>query len=185
MPFAESSLNEESGKLFMDNYQEYYKIAKLYTNIYAVDNNSKIHSNLNIHEMNIFDGKNEVENKKIILANDNFINNENNILSQKNTNDNIDKSLGKKFVKPLPICNNDFFNINENSNNFISNNKFSNSDKKESKSNLRTFELFRTNSNVYINSNVTITNNYNAPVSSNSETKNGKKDDIKKWISRI
>ena len=167
----------------MDNYQEYYKIAKLYTNIHAVDNNSKIHINLNQHEMNLFECKNEVENKKIIFANDNLINNENKILIQKNTNDNIDKSLGKKFIKPQ-IGNNDFFNINENSNNFISN-KLSNSEKKESKTNLRTFELLRTNSTVYTNTNITISKTYSAPISDTIETKNVKKDDIKKWISRI
>lgn len=35
VPFPQSALNEEAGKLFMDNYEEYYKIAKIYTNVYA------------------------------------------------------------------------------------------------------------------------------------------------------
>ena len=35
VPFPESSLNEEAGKLFMENYDEYFKHAKLITNIYA------------------------------------------------------------------------------------------------------------------------------------------------------
>lgn len=35
VPFPESSLNEEAGKLFMDNYNEYFNRAKLLTSIYA------------------------------------------------------------------------------------------------------------------------------------------------------
>lgn len=35
VPFPESSLNEEAGKLFMENYDEYFKRAKLLTGIYA------------------------------------------------------------------------------------------------------------------------------------------------------
>jgi len=36
IPFPESSLNQEAGKLFMENYNEYVKIASLYTNIHAM-----------------------------------------------------------------------------------------------------------------------------------------------------
>ena len=36
IPFPQSALNEEAGKLFMENYEEYFKIAKMYTNIYAM-----------------------------------------------------------------------------------------------------------------------------------------------------
>ena len=39
VPFPQSALNEEAGKLFMENYDEYFKIAKMYTNIYAMKNN--------------------------------------------------------------------------------------------------------------------------------------------------
>jgi ubiquitin-conjugating enzyme E2 S len=35
VPFPESSLNEEAGKLFMENYQGYYTHAKMFTDIYA------------------------------------------------------------------------------------------------------------------------------------------------------
>jgi hypothetical protein len=35
VPFPESSLNEEAGKLFMENYEEYYRHAKMFTDIYA------------------------------------------------------------------------------------------------------------------------------------------------------
>jgi len=35
VPFPESALNEEAGKLFMENYSEYFKHAKLLTEVYA------------------------------------------------------------------------------------------------------------------------------------------------------
>ncbi|CAH0514037.1 unnamed protein product [Peronospora belbahrii] len=35
VPFPESSLNDEAGKLFMDSYEEYARRAKLWTNIHA------------------------------------------------------------------------------------------------------------------------------------------------------
>ena len=47
VPFPQSALNEEAGKLFMENYDEYFKIAKMYTNIYAMKNNSNNITNNN------------------------------------------------------------------------------------------------------------------------------------------
>jgi ubiquitin-conjugating enzyme E2 S len=35
IPFPESALNEDAGKLFMENYEEYFKHAKLLTEVYA------------------------------------------------------------------------------------------------------------------------------------------------------
>jgi hypothetical protein len=35
VPFPESALNDEAGKLFMEDYEEYHKQAKLITQIYA------------------------------------------------------------------------------------------------------------------------------------------------------
>ncbi|CAG9335871.1 unnamed protein product [Blepharisma stoltei] len=35
-PFPESALNEEAGRMFMENYQEYFRYAKLYTSIHAM-----------------------------------------------------------------------------------------------------------------------------------------------------
>ena len=36
IPFPESALNEEAGKLFMENYDEYAKYAKLITQLHAL-----------------------------------------------------------------------------------------------------------------------------------------------------
>lgn len=40
-PFPESALNEDAAKLFMDNYQEYFKHAKLLTELYAFSKDKK------------------------------------------------------------------------------------------------------------------------------------------------
>jgi ubiquitin-conjugating enzyme E2 S len=41
IPFPESSLNEEAGKQFMENYEEYFKHAKMMTQTYAMSNNKE------------------------------------------------------------------------------------------------------------------------------------------------
>ena len=48
VPFPQSALNEEAGKLFMENYDEYFKIAKMYTKIYAMKNNKDDSNDKNI-----------------------------------------------------------------------------------------------------------------------------------------
>lgn len=55
VPFPQSALNEEAGKIFMENYDEYFKIAKMYTKIYAIH----IKNNTEIINMNNMNGKNE------------------------------------------------------------------------------------------------------------------------------
>jgi ubiquitin-conjugating enzyme E2 S len=39
VPFPESSLNEEAGRLFMENYEQFYSQAKLYTDVHAGNKN--------------------------------------------------------------------------------------------------------------------------------------------------
>jgi 5,10-methylene-tetrahydrofolate dehydrogenase/methenyl tetrahydrofolate cyclohydrolase len=36
VPFPESSLNDEAGKMFMENYDQYAKAARVYCNVYAM-----------------------------------------------------------------------------------------------------------------------------------------------------
>jgi len=36
VPFPESALNEEAGKMFMEDYEEYAKHARLITELYAL-----------------------------------------------------------------------------------------------------------------------------------------------------
>ena len=50
VPFPESSLNEEAGKEFMENYEEYVKHAKVFTNVYAKPKNTSMNaSNENLN----------------------------------------------------------------------------------------------------------------------------------------
>jgi len=56
IPFPESSLNEEAGRLFQENYQEYFKLAKIYTNVHSTNEvEPKANSSLcdNNNRMNI------------------------------------------------------------------------------------------------------------------------------------
>ena len=41
IPFPQSALNEEAGKLFMEDYEAFFKRAKMFTTIYAKPNKSK------------------------------------------------------------------------------------------------------------------------------------------------
>lgn len=54
MPFPESSFNEEAGRLFQENYQEYFKLARLYTNIHSASmvSESSIKMNTLLNENN-------------------------------------------------------------------------------------------------------------------------------------
>lgn len=47
VPFPESSLNEQAGKLIMENYNEYFKHAKLITSLYAIPKELKLVENVN------------------------------------------------------------------------------------------------------------------------------------------
>ena len=87
-PFPESALNEEAGKLFMEDYNEYSKIAKLYTNIYANNNNNN---------------KENIKRSEI----DEFKRNNNNVLNEKNSNVNIYKT---------PVKQSRTFNLNNDNN---------------------------------------------------------------------
>lgn len=121
----------------------------------------------------------DIQNKSVILANDNIINNENNILIQKNTNE-VEKVLGKKLMKPFPISANELLYFQSENKNISTN-----TDRKEHKTNLRTFELLRTTSNIASQSIVAININHNIIHNDVNEYKSCKKEDIKKWISRI
>ena len=41
VPFPQSALNEEAGKLFMEDYEQFSKIAKMFTSIHAMNNKNK------------------------------------------------------------------------------------------------------------------------------------------------
>ncbi|CAD8067526.1 unnamed protein product [Paramecium primaurelia] len=70
VPFPESSLNEEAGKLFMENYDEYFKRAKLLTNIYALKQDANILKGNNQIVIDEADKKNKVNQTQQKKEND-------------------------------------------------------------------------------------------------------------------
>ena len=46
VPFAESALNEYAGKMFLQNYEEYFKHAKMLTSLHAVPKELKALENV-------------------------------------------------------------------------------------------------------------------------------------------
>ena len=118
VPFPESALNEEAGKIFMENYDEYFKIAKMYTKIYAMKNNNtekKDNNNSNNNNyINSNDNKQKSNNIKIdedIEMEDNC-NNINNTQIDIHIKNNIFENIGKiefKRMSEMPKSN---YNLN-------------------------------------------------------------------------
>ena len=117
VPFPESSLNQEAGKLFMEDYNEYFKIAKLFSDIHArrtdlanktpVEPQKKIDSinlpkenNINSFSFNLFSDKkikiknnfNEISDNKDISFGD--------IVNKYIYDDNTDSNLTGSFNNP-------------------------------------------------------------------------------------
>ena len=64
VPFPQSALNEEAGKLFMENYDEYFKVAKMFTKIYAMKNIDKNEQNVpNSVKINSLDDDIDMEDR--------------------------------------------------------------------------------------------------------------------------
>ena len=110
VPFPQSSLNEEAGKMFMDNYDEYFRVAKMLTEIHAKkkvtkkeeSNNDDDDKNDNNAEVNDFNINEKIESKDSINA------------SFKNDNFNGDNSCSLFYKNNNPIYNNQVFNFDSN-----------------------------------------------------------------------
>ena len=87
VPFPQSSLNEEAGKMFMDNYDEYFKVAKMLTDIHAkkkiVQKNNSEENNEKNEKMKNIDNNEDVPDNN---SNNNVIceNEDNNLINKKN-----------------------------------------------------------------------------------------------------
>ena len=95
IPFPQSALNEEAGKLFMENYEEYFKIAKMYTNIYAMKS-----TNQNILE----EKNNNVNNDDDIDMDDNC--EKNNDMNGDYNMDNFNYSQSDMKINGNDFCDN-------------------------------------------------------------------------------
>ena len=142
IPFPQSALNEEAGKLFMENYEEYFKIAKMYTNIYAMKNsiNNNINSNINSNINN-----NEIKNNNnddIEMEDNSYISNINNYsqsemkINRNLLGNDIDLEIIRRRSEiPRSNYNLNDININYNFNNFNNCNDFTNMCDNETKRN--------------------------------------------------
>ena len=151
IPFPESALNEEAGKIFMENYDEYFKIAKMYTKIYAMKNNNKEKSDKKdkMCDDNV-EKTNNIKEDEDIEMEDNGNNNNfkqcNNTQNDIHIKNNIFENIGKVEYRRLTEMpksnyylddnfnnvngynqsyikrsNNNTFNLNNNNYNFINN----------------------------------------------------------------
>ena len=127
VPFPQSALNEEAGKLFMENYDEYFKIAKMYTNIYAMKNNG----NSNVTNNNNDD---DIEMEDKCEKDNNYMRNNVSIYSQSEMKVNrnmMDNDINLDIIRrrsEIPRSNYNLNNLNYNCN--INNNLCDNETKK-------------------------------------------------------
>ena len=127
VPFPQSALNEEAGKLFMENYDEYFKIAKMYTNIYAMKNNgnSNVTNNNNDDDIEMED---KCEKDNIGMRNNVSIYSQSEMKVNRNMMDNdINLDIIRRRSE-IPRSNYNLNNLNYNCN--INNNLCDNETKK-------------------------------------------------------
>ena len=162
VPFPQSALNEEAGKLFMENYDEYFKIAKMYTNIYAMKNsNNVINNNFNSNEIRDNNGDIEMEDK--CVKENNMMLNDISIYSQSEMKINrnmMDNDINLDIIRrrsEIPRSNYNLNNLNYNCN--INNNLCDNETKKINNNNF----IYNNNcaNNININSNNIFSNYQN------------------------
>ncbi len=159
VPFPQSALNEDAGKIFMEDYAEYYKIAKIYTNIYAIKPNNNNNNNNNSN--NIINNNNK-ENMNILEPKNNDIYNVNN--NQYKTPIKNSKTFETNNINSLNI-----FNNNNNLNNFNNINHTINNSNLENNNN-NNFQIYNISN---IRRNISV-----------SDSKN-QKEEMKKWLERI
>jgi hypothetical protein len=112
IPFPESSLNQEAGKLFMEDYDQYFKIASIFTNVHATpkdrdrDRNnydnycSKVISPVPLNP-SLSQGSSALENNSNLNFNNNEQNSNFNCNSNSNCNSNFDFSLLSRHSKSV------------------------------------------------------------------------------------
>ena len=102
MPFPESSLNEEAGKLFMEDYDKYFKIASIFSHVHAggKDNTNKNNNSSGNVGLNIGAGNNINRN-----IDDNYFNE-----GEENSNFNFNSnSQTEGFNTPTNLPNNNIY----------------------------------------------------------------------------
>jgi len=241
IPFPESSLNQEAGKLFMEDYNEYFKIAKIFTQIYGNLQGSKSISNPSCNnqlanrsnsDSYIIDSDSNMNydyslqvnydsnnSYNFLSTNSNFIISNSNSLKNKSFSDHINydpdylakhrkyilnekpqydfslltrnpsKSFSMKHPHQLTRENNSvFLSLNRKNSNLNNGDYCNNLLKNKPNINNLPFILrsnsFSNNENVNLVMTQNSTNNHQANFQNPTPTRS-KKDEIKKWLSRI
>ena len=152
VPFPQSALNEEAGKLFMENYDEYFKIAKMYTNIYAMKNNGN--SNVTNNNNDDIEMEDKCEKDNIGMRNNMSIYSQSEMKVNRNM---VDNDINLDIIRrrsEIPRSNYNLNNLNYNCN--INNNLCDNETKK----------IYNNNNFIYNNN--CANNNINNNVNSNN-----------------
>ena len=209
VPFPQSSLNEEAGKIFMENYQEYFNIAKLYTKIHAtkkvqtkseniekdiemkpLENIENNYHNTNNNYNNNFNNDNNNFNNNLNNFPDNNImnnnNNENNEYFQEDANSNNNNHHEIMKCKSFGFPQRNFQHFNSNSTIAPNELEFDNIENEE-KPNLRTLHILKTNS-LKGSNNIGHYGFYRSRTNEIGQEENIKKnnrDEINKWLMRI
>jgi len=163
VPFPQSALNEEAGKLFMENYDEYFKIAKMYTNIYAMKNNNNVINN-NFNSNGTRDNNDDIEMEDKCVKENNLMLNDISIYSQSEMKINrnmMDNDINLDIIRrrsEIPRSNYNLNNLNYNCN--INNNLCDNETKKINNNNF-IYNNNCANNNININSNNIFSNYQN------------------------
>ena len=179
IPFPQSALNEEAGKLFMENYEEYFKIAKMYTKIYAMKNKNNIindnNSSNNSNDVMMIKDKKERKpnnNEEDIEMEDSSIKNNmdtnnNNLNKRKFTkdefriNNNIFESIGNLEHKRMTEMLRSNYNLNCNYYNETKSNLYYQTNKKDFYTNNNELKMNNNYVNNMMNSNMNFFNNIN------------------------
>lgn len=179
VPFPESSLNEEAGKIFMENYNEYCKVARIYTNVHAIKKNECFDENI----QNI-NGEKGSENIQTLFNNSANKNNNNENIDESENNERFYIARSRTMVMPNPT--NLFgFENRKNSSVFNMNNEIGLSTIEE-KPKLGLLPFIRSNS-LRINTNNMVSNpmRTNSTCSVIDQSKRSSKEEINKWLMRI
>ena len=182
IPFPESSLNEEAGKVFMENYEEYCKIARIYTNIHAMKKND-----IAMEESTSLNNAESNSNIQSMFENSAHKNNNNNNNDDVEMEDETRIKINRSRTMVMPEPTNLFgFVQRTNSNVFNMNNDMGLEIIQEKPIMLGSLPFIRSNS-LRMSSN----NLVNRPMRTNSsyavaeQTKRSSKEEINKWLMRI
>ena len=155
VPFPQSALNEEAGKLFMENYDEYFKIAKMYTNIYAMKNNGNVNVTNNNNDDDI-EMEDKCEKDNIGMRNNVSIYSQSEMKVNRNM---VDNDINLDIIRrrsEIPRSNYNLNNLNYNCN--INNNLCDNETKKIYNNNNFIYNNNCANNNININ-NINVNSN--------------------------